>query len=216
MNDLVTINGAKLTPTSAEFGDGLELDIRQWGDIGRALCSLNAASQWWIGDWVNYGERTYQKNKEALSFFGKEILGEQNGYELATIKQYSFVCRHVKPLLRINGLSFSHHREVAGAAPEDQEKWLRRAFAGDDGKKWSVGRLREEMRSGLKEIDEEIVDPCPTITKYMTNAICWLGAEDGKQPIEQWNKERCELVLMCIQKIKPFETRLVDRILTLK
>lgn len=210
MSELLNFPKTTLTPTSAIFG--ADIEIGEWAQVGRALCEINQCSQWWVGDWVNCGERTYQKNKEALSFFGKEILGDQFGYALKTIKDYAYVCRSVLPSMRIDGLSFGHHQVVAPLCGEDQAKWLRAALAGDNGFKWTVGKLREAIRGAHKTVENEPSDPCPTITKYMTEAVCWLGNEDKKEPIEKWGKERCELVLMSVQKIDPFKERLVDRI----
>jgi hypothetical protein len=52
------------------------------------------------------------------------------------------VASRFEPSRRRPGLSFSHHAELAGLAPEDQELWLDRAEAGG----LSVRALRTELR----------------------------------------------------------------------
>jgi hypothetical protein len=212
---LPAIPGVQLLPNAAVFQDGI--DIKAWADAGRLIVGCNQASQWWVGDWVNHGERSFQRNKEAIAFFGKEILGEQHGYELKTIQNYAYVCRKVKPSLRKEGLSFQHHMEVAQLDGKDQSIWLQKALTGTNGKRWTVAELREQIRAANKTVEEgSIPNPCPTITKYMTEAVCWLGREDGKAPIETWDKERCGLVLLSIQRIEPFRKRIIDRLELLK
>lgn len=211
MSDLISFPKVKLTKTAAIFEDGI--DIKEWAEVGREMCKMHSGLQWWIGDWVNFGERTYQRNKEALSFFGKEILGEQGGFDVGTIRHYAWVSRKVKPCSRLHSLSHGHHEAVAAISDEEAQRgWLRRAKSGENGKQWTVARLREEIRAEGKQVTEKDTDPCPTITKHMTEAVCWIGREDAKMPIERWDKERCELILLSMQRIEPFKQRLVDRI----
>jgi hypothetical protein len=54
----------------------------------------------------------------------------------------AYVASRFEPSRRRPGLSFSHHAELAGLAPEDQELWLDRAEAGG----LSVRALRSELR----------------------------------------------------------------------
>jgi hypothetical protein len=54
----------------------------------------------------------------------------------------AYVASRFEESRRRPGLSFSHHAELAGLAPEDQELWLDRAEAGG----LSVRKLRAELR----------------------------------------------------------------------
>ena len=61
--------------------------------------------QWWIGDWLNYGERCYgEKYREGVELF-----------QLAkgTLKNYAYVAGNIQSSGRHNDLSFSVHSEVA-------------------------------------------------------------------------------------------------------
>ena len=44
-----------------------EVTIGEWTDTGRRLKQIEGAIQWWIGDWLNYGENAYgDKYTEAI------------------------------------------------------------------------------------------------------------------------------------------------------
>jgi hypothetical protein len=64
------------------------------------------------------------------------------GYDVQSLMNMSYVASRFEPSRRRPGLSFSHHAELAGLAPEDQELWLDRAEAGG----LSVRALRIELR----------------------------------------------------------------------
>jgi hypothetical protein len=59
-----------------------------------------------------------------------------------SLMNMAYVASRFEVSRRRPGLSFSHHAELAGLAPEDQELWLDRAEAGG----LSVRKLRSELR----------------------------------------------------------------------
>jgi hypothetical protein len=64
------------------------------------------------------------------------------GYDVQSLMNMSYVASRFAAGRRRPGLSFSHHAELAGLKPEDQELWLDRAEAGG----LSVHALRAELR----------------------------------------------------------------------
>ena len=46
---------------------------------------------------------------------------EETDYEYQTLRVYKYVAGNVEMLIRINNLSFNHHREVAPLEPKDQK-----------------------------------------------------------------------------------------------
>jgi hypothetical protein len=121
-----------LTPTS--WAAGCELAVAEWVDQGRCLGAIGRGSAWWIGDWVRYGSARYGDKYAAASHV--------TGYDVQSLMNMSYVSSRFEPSRRRPGLSFSHHAELAGLAPEDQELWLDRAEAGG----LSVRALRMELR----------------------------------------------------------------------
>jgi hypothetical protein len=50
MGDLTSRVGLLLRPG---------MDFAEWESLGHTLGRMEKAVQWWIGDWLNYGEREY-------------------------------------------------------------------------------------------------------------------------------------------------------------
>jgi hypothetical protein len=121
-----------LTPTS--WAAGCELGISEWVEQGRCLGAIGRGSAWWIGDWVRYGSARYGDKYAAAS--------QVTGYDVHSLMNMSYVASRFEPSRRRPGLSFSHHAELAGLSPEDQELWLDRIEAGA----LSVRALRIELR----------------------------------------------------------------------
>jgi hypothetical protein len=121
-----------LTPTS--WAAGCELAVSEWVEQGRCLGAIGRGSAWWIGDWVRYGSVRYGDKYAAAS--------QLTGYDVQSLMNMSYVASRFDASRRRSGLSFSHHAELAGLPPEDQELWLDRAEAGG----LSVRALRAELR----------------------------------------------------------------------
>lgn len=125
-----------------------DLTFAEWQATGQTLGRISRACQWWLGDWLNYGERAYgEKYTEAI---------EVTGYELGTLKNFAWVAAHVETSRRRDVLSYSHHQEVAQFNPPNQDRWLTAAEANG----WSAGKLRIEIRkTGEVPAEREC---CPT------------------------------------------------------
>ncbi|MGH2763853.1 MAG: hypothetical protein ACRDL4_12475 [Thermoleophilaceae bacterium] len=121
-----------LTPTS--WSAGRELEVAEWAEQGRWLGTIGRASAWWIGDWIRYGSARYGDKYSRAS--------QVTGYDVQSLMNMAYVASRFGPSRRRPGLSFSHHAELAGLAPEDQELWLDRTEAGA----LSVRALRVELR----------------------------------------------------------------------
>jgi hypothetical protein len=74
------------------------------------------------------------------------------GYDAQSLMNMAYVASRFEPDRRRPGLSFSHHAELAGLPPEDQELWLDRAEAGG----LSVRALRIELRKVRRRASERM------------------------------------------------------------
>jgi hypothetical protein len=108
--------------------------VSEWVEQGRWLGAIGRASAWWIGDWIRYGSARYGDKYLPAS--------QVTGYDVQSLMNMAYVASRFEVARRRPGLSFSHHAELAGLAPEDQELWLDRAEAGG----LSVHALRAELR----------------------------------------------------------------------
>jgi N6-adenosine-specific RNA methylase IME4 len=96
-----------------------DLDFERWQEVGATLGRIGRACQWWIGDWLNYGERTYGET------YAQAI--DATGYEYGSVANMAYVAGRIELSRRRESLSWSHHQEVAPLEPAEQDKWLDRA-----------------------------------------------------------------------------------------
>jgi hypothetical protein len=111
-----------------------DLSFERWVEYGKSLGRFGRAWQWWVGDWLVFGDRTYgDKHIAAI---------EATGYRYSTLNKLRWVAERVELVRRRTDLSFAHHQEVARLAPAEQDRWLDLAAR----ERWSASRLRRELR----------------------------------------------------------------------
>lgn len=136
------IGAFTLSPVGLISARSVSLD--EWLDVGKALARVGSGVQWWIGDWLNYGEgrpEWGEKYEKAMEMFN---MAEQ------TLKNMKWVSGAIELSRRRDNLSWKHHATVAYCAPKDQCKLLGLALKSN----WSVAKLKAEMRERLIEADE--------------------------------------------------------------
>jgi hypothetical protein len=125
-------HGVQLTKTGLTFSRAISID--EWADFGQQLKKIEGTLQWWIGDWLNYGEKTYGENyTEALAI---------TGYDYQYLRDMKYVSQAVELSLRNDNLSWTHHRAVAALEPEQQAEMLTRAHTNN----LSVRELRDMVK----------------------------------------------------------------------
>lgn len=115
--DVMRLGAFMLTPIGMRVSGRPTID--QWQQCGKVLHRMEGAVQFWIGDWVNYGERSYGEKYTAAV--------EATDLDRQTIENYAYVCRSIEFSRRRENLPYSVHLEVAHLASEVQEKILARA-----------------------------------------------------------------------------------------
>lgn len=110
-------NGIELTPTGLRIpgATGPEECI----DAGQRLGRLGHAVQWALGDlinfvWVKHGEKYHD-------------VATVTGYDEGTLANMVYVANHYEPARRRDGLSWTHHKQIASLEPDDQDELLARA-----------------------------------------------------------------------------------------
>ena len=105
--------------------------FQEWELVGESLAYEEKGIHWWLGDWLNYGEKTWQENAyQAL---------EHTRFSLSTLKADHWVAARIEPVSRLTSLSWGHHQVVAALEPERRDYWLKRA----DEEGWSRNELRD-------------------------------------------------------------------------
>jgi hypothetical protein len=110
-----------------------DLSFDEWAQAGQQLQAMGRAWQWWLGDWVRYGEARYG------DLYAQAI--DLTGYEYQTIANVAYVASRIDFSRRRENLSWSHHAEVAALPPSEQTDWLDRAE--------EEGMTRSRLRSAL-------------------------------------------------------------------
>jgi len=116
-----------------------------WEKIGSALAQIKDAHQFWIGDWILFGENRYGEQ------YAQALEVTSLGYQ--TLRDCKWVANQVELSRRRDNLSWSHHAEVAGLEPKQQDKWLNKA----EKDKLSTKQLREAIKGSktLENITEQ-------------------------------------------------------------
>lgn len=118
------------------------LEHPEWVRWGRRLGATSRVSNWWVGDWLEYGaSRWGEKYSEAARI---------TGYDVKTLRNIAYVARRFDLSRRRDKLTWSHHAEVAVLEPHEQDRWLDRALADH----LSVADLRTELRSSHRASQE--------------------------------------------------------------
>lgn len=93
--------------------------LEQWLECGEFLKRAKGAVHFWIGDWLNYGEKRWgEKYLEAI---------EATGYDYGTLRNDKWVAARVDLSRRHDKLSFDHHATVADLEPDEQDRLLTEA-----------------------------------------------------------------------------------------
>lgn len=148
--EIVPIQKCRLTTTSLQVPRGTS--IEEWIKIGGVLKSFHKSNKWWIGDWLNFGEKEYGE------MFSQAM--DETELDYQTLQKYKWVSGSIELSLRRNNLSFSHHELVGKMNPNDQDNWLNKA----EKEKWDVRSMKEEIREAEKL-------PTPELPKGKYNVL---------------------------------------------
>lgn len=122
--------GAKVTPTSLELPRTLTLD--KWMEAGKTIKFLARGAQWWIGDWLNFGEARYG---EKYSQYMNDL-----GLAYGTLANYRAIAAKFSPERRREKLSFGHHESVLALEDEKEQDELLEQAAKEN---WTRDRIRK-------------------------------------------------------------------------
>jgi hypothetical protein len=111
-----------------------EVGLAEWSALGRRFGEIGRCSQWWLGDWINYGNARFgERYTRAVKL---------TGYDVQSLMNMVYVASRFEISRRQENLSWSHHATVASLDAASQDYWLARAGAD----KMSVADLRAELR----------------------------------------------------------------------
>lgn len=111
------------------------MDLAEWVAAGQSLGTMSRCSQWWLGDWIRYGNAR----------FGERYVraAKVTGYDVQSLMNMVWVASAFVISRRREKLSWSHHETLASLGEEEQERWLDVACE----RRLSVSDLRTELRA---------------------------------------------------------------------
>ncbi|MFD5184550.1 LmbU family transcriptional regulator [Streptomyces sp. NPDC058372] len=113
--------------------------FEKWVGVGSYLSNIMSASAWCLGDWLVYGETSFNgRYRDAI---------ELTSLDYQTLRNHAWVARCYPISRRREKLSFTHHAEVASLSDPEQDFWLSKA----EEYGWSAKRLRREVKTSLVE-----------------------------------------------------------------
>lgn len=176
--NFLNLPGCEVTETGLTIAPGLKLET--WESIGDALKRVESGVQWWLGDWMIYGEREYQSQRSQAIEVSAEI-----GVNKDTIRNYQWVSESVDPAMRIATLPWSFHQLVAALPPKAQSKWLNKAKERKDaGEGYTFRELKREIETServkkfslvnaiLEKVWDRIEDGCYTAEAILKCSEC--------------------------------------------
>jgi hypothetical protein len=114
------------------------LGLAEWSAVGRRFGEIGRCSQWWLGDWIHYGNTKFgERYSRAVKL---------TGYDVQSLMNMVYVASRFDVSRRRENLSWSHHATLAALEADQQDYWLARAAAD----KLSVADLRVELRGARR------------------------------------------------------------------
>jgi hypothetical protein len=105
-------------PTGLDLPDTLSRG--QWEEIGQALRRAEKSVQWWIGDWLRYGERRWGETYTQAA--------QETGRSRGALRNMKSVAdRFADKSRRRDDLDWTDHAEVASLDPETADALLEKA-----------------------------------------------------------------------------------------
>ena len=133
----IVIPKCEIKKTGLLFKDSLTFD--EWGNVGKLLNQIEGATQWWIGDWLNYGNFKWgEKYKEAI---------EKTEFNYGYTRNLKSVSNAIELSRRRDKLTWAHHQEIASFDLAEQDYWLDKA----EKEGWIVKELRRQIRESKIE-----------------------------------------------------------------
>lgn len=115
MNEIVVLSDRVKATKKGLIIKG-DLTFNEWEGVGKKLNTIEGAVHWWIGDWLNYGEKHYGET------YAQAV--EETGYAYGTVANDKYVSSRIEFSRRRENLSLGHHQTVASLEPEEQDKLL--------------------------------------------------------------------------------------------
>lgn len=142
MNELSNTFAADVSPVGWQPSTPLSFD--EWESVGNTLLAIDKSLNWWVGDWLNYGEAKWGEmysQAEAVTGWGYDRLARAK-----------WVASKVPFCLRRQTLSWTCHLNVAHLlTTTEQKEWLDKAE--------TEGLHSAELKKAIKQASLPAIAP---------------------------------------------------------
>lgn len=132
----------KVRVTAVAWLGHVQLTLAEWQTYGSRIALVSKSTNWWLGDWLRFGQRRYAN--------GYRHASELTGYDEQTLMNLVYVAGRYGISRRRENLSWSHHAELAALEPPDQDRWLEEAEAASLSVRQLRQRVRDERQGGVQ------------------------------------------------------------------
>lgn len=148
-----TIASGASSITATSWVATREIELAEWIAAGQYLGTVGRSSQWWIGDWILYGNTKFGERYARAARI--------TGYDVQTLTNMVYVASRYEISRRREKLSWSHHESLAALTPAEQDHWLDQAAA----ERLSVADLRMLLRSARASSPEADAGEDPALSE---------------------------------------------------
>lgn len=136
----------------------MDMEYPEWAAVGRRLGAIGRCSQWWLGDWIRFGNAKFGERYARAT--------QITHYDMQTLMNMVYVASRFEISRRRENLSWSHHAELAPLDVKTQDVWLDRALVD----RLSVADLRLALRSLRRDPGSAGAGSEPSITEAQTTS----------------------------------------------
>ena len=121
------------------------MGLEDWQRVGERLRDTQQSLMWWVGDWLRFGER-----KHGVTYADAAAL---TGYKEQSLRSAVWLSGQFDVLMRINKLTWHHHRHAAALPPAKRTDALQRAV--------DEGLSTRALKALVDEIKRDLRTPAP-------------------------------------------------------
>lgn len=113
------VKGASFNPTNLQLEAGMPEG--DWMEIGRALAHVYESAHFWLGDWIEFGRRSYGIQT------AYDLARQATGLSINTLRSASRCARVYPPEKRHAAVSYMHHLQLAKYPEATRDRLLAEA-----------------------------------------------------------------------------------------
>lgn len=163
--------------TETSWSPPANMTYEQWERVGNTLQQLGRSVNWWLGDWMNTGERkwgdTYTQAVNATDA------------SIESLKKYKAVAERVEADIRFSSLTWTHHFYVA-YLPEDH--------------RWVCLKIADAYGLSTRDFQKQVTNAPDDVRQRMVDAVLAVGPQQNLRdymPFDQlveygWTKHEQE------------------------